>query len=203
MTDPQIAKAAWLTYVFPSRLAALLTLFAGLCMLAVMVIQQWLSSGTDFLLLDFIDGTDITWLLGLATVALLATALGFITRRWPHRGSFVLALFTAFALLGVLCFIFLILFANSGRNYTPIETGSSVRDVVVRETSFLFLMSGEVYERNGLFLTPRQSFVADDGYQPFRDGEYDAEWVGDQLRLRYKFFSDDTALSTEMTVKFD
>lgn len=75
--------------------------------------------------------------------------------------------------------------SDLGANYHVLEPrGPGGCTAVVRETSFLFAGSGEVYAvgASGIAWT-RSSWTADDGYEPVAAGSYELHWSSDSGTL--------------------
>lgn len=64
---------------------------------------------------------------------------------------------------------------------TPLLVEGCESGYIVKERSLLLLSSIAVFEKDGLLITPVTHTSADDGYQPFAAGTYDAWVTGDRI----------------------
>lgn len=64
---------------------------------------------------------------------------------------------------------------------TPLLVAGCESGYIVKERSLLLLSSITVFEKNGLLIIPVTHTSADDGYQPFAAGTYDAWVTGNRI----------------------
>ena len=120
-------------------------------------------------------------LLVTAGLALVRALLGHRARRgprWPRRRWGLLAVATG-VVSGILAL------GDLGATYTVLpSSGPGTCRAVVREHSFLFAGSGDLYVVGPTGLgRPVSSWTADDGYEPVASGTYDFGWVDGEAHL--------------------
>ncbi len=72
---------------------------------------------------------------------------------------------------------------------TPLVVEGCDSGYIVRERSLLLLSSITIFEKNGLLITPVTHTSADDGYQPFAAGAYDAWAKSNRIDGWFRFHS--------------
>lgn len=138
----------------------------------------------------------------LAAVGLVALLIALAVAVGAERPGLQVVL-AFFALAGVLGLLpLMVIGATFARTYvyTEIDSGTTGRDLLVREWSFLLGGGGEVVERDGIWLTRIARTGADDGYTPFADGAYSVTDVGGELTLRWRTHSEDSGLDTGLVL---
>ncbi|CAH0231169.1 hypothetical protein SRABI76_02756 [Microbacterium oxydans] len=157
------------------QIVATATLALALIAAAAVALVDSMSGGDAQLLLVVVPSRHI---LGVATIlAFVALSSMFWTLSLPSGWSAMVVIGRVLSIGGALIAVFWGVLTTPWP-VTPLLIHGCESGYVVEERSFLFLSSITVLERHGLIATPVLGTSADDGYQPFAAGEYDA-WVDD------------------------
>ena len=73
---------------------------------------------------------------------------------------------------------------------TPLVVEGCDSGYIVQEKSLLLVSSITIFEKDGLLVTPVTHTGADDGYQPFAEGAYDAWVEGNRIDGWFRFHSE-------------
>lgn len=131
----------------------------------------------------------VAWFLFLgAAIILIPKALTAVRPPWLRTAAATLlwtltaAALTAFSLFGALMTIV------ADTTYRSIHSPNGAHQLLILDSSFLLVGRHDVYEPAcGPFLSRRAAISTDDGYDPFKDGQYSVEWSGNSATIRYVF----------------
>ena len=92
------------------------------------------------------------------------------------------AALTAFSLFGA----FTTIVADT--TYRSIQSPDGAHRLLILDSSFLLIGRHDIYEPAcGPLLDLRTAITTDDGYDPFKDGQYSVEWSGNSAAISYVF----------------
>ncbi|MDN3496917.1 hypothetical protein QL996_13325 [Planococcus sp. APC 4015] len=159
-------------------------------MIVVLVSISAVSDGEVSVL---IGGFSSRRLIGLAiTAALMSLAIGLCVIAVP-RIWLLLLVPARLVAIAATCMAALVSWIGSSATVVSLVSEGCETGYVVEEDSFLLAGWGTVYRADGVFVTPVERTLGDDGYRPFSVGAYAVTSEGDTHRVWYSIVNDPSA----------